>query len=99
VTLALELLEKDGRAHLLASIEEYADNLTRGTYFRLQRRVLSLSLAACFRLAAVATQMLRLGAPTDSVDSNGETALHRAVASGHSETSAVLLDHGASINA
>ncbi|RYN82789.1 hypothetical protein AA0120_g9495 [Alternaria tenuissima] len=99
VTLALELLEKDGRVHLLASVKDYADNLTRGTYFRLRRRVLGLSLAACFGLTAVATRMLCLGASMDSADSNGETALHRAVASGHGETSAVLLDHGASIDA
>jgi hypothetical protein len=50
ITLALELLEKDDRVHLLASVKDYVDNLTRGMYFWLRRRVLDLSLAACFGL-------------------------------------------------
>lgn len=97
IDLAIELLEDNNRVHVIAWVKEYANNLIKRTYFRPRNEISGLSLASAFGLTTVASRLLKLGASIHHTDSNGQSALHRAVENGHADTGATLLDSGASL--
>jgi hypothetical protein len=95
---AVRLLGNKDRVYLITLVKDYADNLAKGTYFRPRKDVLGLALASSFGLSAVTSELIQRGASVNRADSNGQTALHRAVQNGHTNTTALLLDNGAEIN-
>jgi hypothetical protein len=98
VDQAAKLLEDEDRVHLITWVKNYADNLTKGTYFRPRKEVIGLALASSFGLSMVASELIQRGSSVRQADSNGQTALHRVVGNGHANTTALLLDSGAEIN-
>ncbi|KAG4432894.1 hypothetical protein IFR05_011612 [Cadophora sp. M221] len=95
----VRLLGSQTRVHLLVHAKDYADNHSKGTYFKPRRNVDGLSLASSFGLASAVSALLQSGSDIDSADSNGQRALYRAVGGGHMKTIQILLDKGAEINA
>ena len=98
INKAVELLENDDRVHLITWVKDYADNLAKGTYFRPRTGVIGLALACSFGLSIVASELIQRGSSVQQEDSNGQTALHRAVGKGHANTTALLLNRGADVN-
>lgn len=94
----IELLKDRNKVHLIAWLKEYSDNLVKGTYFRPRTQVSGLILASSFSLTVVASRLIGSGSSLRERDSNGQTALHRAVENGYTDTAALLLDMGAEIN-
>jgi ankyrin repeat protein len=97
--LVVKLLEDEKKVRLAVQAKDYVDNHSKCTYFKPRQKVQGLSLASSFGLTNVVLELLRLGSDINSLDSNGQRALYRAVEGAHTETIRILLDKGADIDA
>ena len=90
VDQAAKLLEDGNRVHLITWAKDYADNRTKGTYFRPRKEVIGLALASSFGLSMIASELIKWGSSVHQADFNDQTALHRAVGNGHANTTRII---------